>query len=95
MPDLVRGLPPWLHVPPYTVAMPSLRSQLKGPMVCMYKAPMHYPHLSPCTSGGMSMTIAPPKGLTQKHRLGLQVSYSVTKASSGRVVEGRCEQVLA
>jgi hypothetical protein len=41
------------------------------------------------------MTIAPPKGPTQKHCLGLQVSYSVTKASSGWVVEGQCEQVLA
>ena len=34
---------------------------------------MSYPHLSPCTSGGMSMTITPPRGLTQKHCLGLQV----------------------
>jgi hypothetical protein len=39
----------------------------------MYKAPMPYPHLGPCTSGGMSMTIAPPRGPTQKHCLGPQV----------------------
>jgi hypothetical protein len=35
---------------------------------------MPYPHPSPCTSGGMSMTIAPPRGPTQKRRLGPQVS---------------------
>ena len=39
----------------------------------MYKAPMPYPHLNPCTSGGMSMTIAPPRGPTWKHCLGPQV----------------------
>jgi hypothetical protein len=50
-----------------------LRSQLylkEG----IYKAPMPYPHLNPCTSGGMSMTIAPPGGPTQKRCLGPQVS---------------------
>ena len=39
----------------------------------MYKAPMPYPHLNPCTSGGMSMTIAPPRGPTRKRCLGPQV----------------------
>jgi hypothetical protein len=67
----LRGLPPRLHVPPLTVATPSLRSQLY--VKSMYKAPMPYPHLNPCTSGGMSMTIAPPRGPTQKRCLGPQV----------------------
>jgi hypothetical protein len=55
--------------PPSSNALVAISTQRK----CIYKAPMPYPHLSSCTSGGMSMTIAPPRGPTQKRRLGLQV----------------------
>jgi len=59
-------LPPQLHVPPFKVATRSLRSQLYVRRKDIYKAQMPYPHLGPCTSGGMSMTITPPRGPTQK-----------------------------
>jgi hypothetical protein len=90
----LRGLLPWLHVPPLTVATPSLQSQLYVGRKDIYKAPMPYPHLDPYTSGGMSMTIAPPGGPTRKHCLGPQVSLwdlylSLGVASSKPQVCGR------
>src|ERR1700733_1342785 len=62
----------------------------------MHKAPMPYPHLGPCTSRGMSKTIAPPRGPTWKHCLGPQVSpqpcyHNRSTPESGSCVGGRWE----
>jgi hypothetical protein len=99
----LRGLPPRLHVPPLTVATPSLQSQLYVGRKDIYKAPMPYPHLDPCTSGGMSMTIAPPGGPTRKRCLGPQVllqdlicllGVAFVEASGVRQVESQYWVVL-
>src|ERR1700733_2934896 len=61
--------------PPFKKQRPRCDWDLrKKETIYMHKAPMPYPHLGPCTSRGMSKTIAPPRGPTWKHCLGPQVS---------------------
>jgi hypothetical protein len=64
---------------PPQVATPSLRAQFEEKEAYTIhnihvQGANAYPHLGPCTSGGMSMTIAPPEGPTWKKCLGPQVS---------------------